>query len=338
MKNLGIILSTWVLLFFAVACMKQEKDVFKSAEAEGRKQGSPIVLQEGGKDEIMGGSIGGTTSSPVCQPPTNLVMVSQNFTTGTFTWSWTPPIGGTTPLGYVVKYYINNGLILTLNVNTNSVTLPIAPPLQSYTIVVSTLCGVGVESPVLSKYEPSIGSGGSAVIVVDNLDNYAPSTTKGVTGSYNGHAFTMSSAFGNTTTNWSIAAENLYDMNQPGLGYTTPSSVTIVPTYNSYGTYLFTIPGAPSLASNIQNIFCPNPDFIDITLNVTSIPLGTVIALQQQNTTGAGTIMKKIITNPAYGKIKFESLTRNSTYKIKFFSAFSNYPNTLYSTYCSSGI
>lgn len=261
MKNLGIILSTWVLLFFAVACMKQEKDVFKSAEAEGRKNGSPIILQEGGKDEIMGGSTGGTTSSSACLPPTNLVVSATSGQSAIF--SWTPPSPGSS-YSYLIYYYWNGTLLITTTVNSNQITLPV-PQQGTYSIEIYTVCSNTLSVPLaIYNAQKPTGPGGNAVVICDNLDNCIPDPTT-LSGS-----FTRPNT--NTIVNYTYINASVFaytNITSPKINVNLTNSTLPIPVSTTAANYYCTFIVPTNTGSN-NNCLVPNDKSFDVTLTLPS--------------------------------------------------------------------
>lgn len=303
-------LSTWVLLFFAVACMKQEKDVFKSAEAEARKQGTAVVLQEGGKDEVMVGSS--------CLPPTNFIVVG-NVTkpTGVFTrYAWTPPAGA--GWSYQVKYYLGfpSVLMSTTVTSATQIDFPITGNPDIY-IEVRTVCGDGSLTAPLTWQTIPGGTGGTGVIICDNLDNFTSTsgsyTVGGVTRNY-----TYSTSLLDLAANPSrLAVKNLTNA-QGGI---TTQNITASPLYSGSTIigYNFTVPNISGGNNTCTAI--PEPNF-NVTVSMPSTMMGYYVAYKKIG--GSNWSYRENFG----GGVTLPNLLKGTNYQFRILSQYTNRPTT----------
>ena len=364
MKNLGIILSVVVLLFSSVACMKQDKDVFASADAKARTSNKGNIIAKGLLTSGMtthGGPVGAGSAS--CPTPIGLVVSTDGNLNIVF--SWMVNNSSNVPSSYIVTLsgYNNNApyTIQTLSTTTNSVTFnsSLFSPQDEYTIEVISDCintqNSGMPySVTFTANNVGGGSGGTAMVVVDDLDsglydnpNGTINWASGGTGGYQYDAAL------NAMPSIPMIAEDLYDVSTnapyPSISFnadfvSNPGSVN---NCNCKNMYRFTV---PNIENNIRNTNCveeeleasSTPDYLLKIAIDYPIIVGTRIGYQEESSASTihewkiikvegttGILSTSTSSNPFSTLISLPGLKRGHTYRIKFFSKYENDPQAI---------
>lgn len=337
MKHFRIIFSTLLLFFAASACMlKQEKEVFESAEVAARTSNVNKAIV---KDDLFSVN-GGSNVSYLCYAPTNL-SVTQGATQGVFTFSWLAPVLSN-PSSYTVTltYYPPSGPPMpnSITVYVPTVTASLITTGGYYELSIVSNCGGGnSSSPLIATYTPNIGGhGGNVDIIADNLDLFTSPS-----GSFGGASYIYSVDFiPGSATNYfnqscvkSIIGTSVYSVSN----FSSSPNGTLTPYY------LFTTPN-PSQTTSCTDANGNN--LIDISIRIPGgIREGTWIGYKPTSPANASwRAVQVIISHYGFNPLPYDlsttvipGLKRLTQYKFKFLSSYGASSSSVAPSPCSAG-